>query len=228
MIFGLVRRLFRLALYFFIVVVVVVAAIIFLRNTLTKEFIESRLRSRTGMDVRIGQVDVGLLSHSITVENLKLYNTPEFGGSLFLDMPELHLEFDAPAFRSGTLHLKLVRLDIAEISVVQDKKGRYNMKEAERNSHDASPHKDKHDNGMKFAGIDTLNLTLGKFLLCNMATGRKEEIEFGIKDQISRNVKSFADLQSLNVLLYAETGILSTSTNTPLDISGLVKSLTEH
>ena len=224
----LVRRLFRLALYLFIVFVVVIVAVILLRNTIVKEMVESRLRARTGMDVRIGLTDVGLLSHTLTFENVKLYNTAEFGGSLFLDMPELHLEFDPRAFRSGTLHFKLVRLDLEEVAVVQDKKGRLNMKEMEKRSREVSHKKKSSSDHFKFTGIDTFNLTLGKFRLSNLASGRQEEIDFGIKDQITHNVTSETNLAALNLLLFTHAGTAASSSNPTLDLSALLDSLTSR
>src|SRR5580658_9430415 len=121
------RRLIRLAIYLFIVFVVLAVAGILLLNTIVKQVIESRLRTATGMDVRVGAVDVGLLTPTVTFENFKIYNTADFGGSLFMDMPELHVEYDPSAFRAGNLHFKLVRLNLAEVDIVQDKNGRLNV-----------------------------------------------------------------------------------------------------
>jgi len=222
------RRLIRSALYLFVVLVVLVVAAVLLLNTIVKQVIESRLRARTGMDASIGQVDVGLLSPTITIENFKLYNTADFGGSVFIDMPELHLEYDPRAVRSGKLHFRLVRLDLAEVALVQDKKGRLNVLDLENKSREASRGKKSSAVDFKFTGIDTLNLTLGKFRLSNLASGREEEIQFGIKNQISRNVKSGADLAGLNLLLAARAASASLSTSPTLDLPAILKSLTAH
>lgn len=224
------RRLFRWALYLFIVVVVLVVAAVLLLNTFVKQFMESRLRAETGMDVKIGQVDVGLLSPTITIENFKLYNTADFGGSIFIDMPELHLEYDPLAFRTGKLHFKLVRLDLEEIALVQDKKGRLNVQDLQKKSRGASSPGEKKSSAedIKFTGIDTLNLTLGKFRLSNLGSGREEELEFGITNQISHNVKSEADLAALNMLMATRALMAPSSTNSPLDLAALLKTLTGH
>jgi uncharacterized protein involved in outer membrane biogenesis len=223
------RRLIRWAIYLFILLVVLAVAGVLLLDTIVKEVVESRLRASTGMDVRIGKIEVGLLSPTITIENFKLYNTAEFGGSLFLDMPELHLEYDRMAARSGHLHFKLVRLDLAEIALVQNKNGRLNVQAMEKKGREASGgEKSPVTVNVKFTGIDTLNLTLGKFRLSNLASGREEEIDFGIKDQLSHNVKSEADLQGLSFLLATRAGMASSSTNSPLDLSALLKTLTGH
>jgi uncharacterized protein involved in outer membrane biogenesis len=222
------RRLIRCALYLFIVLVVLFVAAVLLLDTIVKQVVQSRLRARTGMDARIGMVDVGLLSPTITIENFKLYNTADFGGSVFIDMPELHLEYDPLAIRSGKLHFKLVRLDLAEVALVQDKKGRLNVLDLEKRSRSASRGKKSFADDLKFTGIDTFNLSLGRFRLSNLASGREEEIQFGIKNQISRNVRSEADLAGLNPLLAARAASVSSSTNPTLDVSALLQSLIAH
>jgi uncharacterized protein involved in outer membrane biogenesis len=222
------RRLIRLAVYLFILLVVLIVAAVLLLNTIVKEVVQSRMRASTGMDARIGRIDVGLLSPTITIENFKLYNTADFGGSLFIDMPELHLEYDPLAVRSGKLHFKLVRLNLAEVALVQDKTGRLNVRALEKKSREASGGKKSSADDFQFTGIDTFNLTLGKFRLSNLASGREQEIEFGIRDQISHNVKSETDLAGLNLLLATRAMLAPSSTNSPLDLSALLKSLTAH
>jgi len=224
----IIRRLIRWGIYVFIVVLALGVAGILLLNTIAKQAVESRLRAQTGMDVRIGQIDVGLLTPTITIENFKLYNTADFGGSLFLDMPELHVEYDPMAVRAGQLHFRLVRLNLAEIAVVQDKKGRVNVEELDRRSRRQTSGHSGSVNNIRFTGIDTLNLTLGKFRMSNLATGREQEIDFGIKDQISHNVKTEADLAGLNMLLALRAGARSSTTNSVFDLSTLLSSLTSH
>src|SRR5712671_3808479 len=123
----MIRRLFRWALYLFIIFVVLVVAAVLLFDTMVRSFAEHNLRSQTGMDVKIGRFSVGFFSPTVTVENLKLYNTAEFGGGEFIDLPELHLVYDRAAFRTGKLHLNLVRLNLAEIHLVENKEGRRNF-----------------------------------------------------------------------------------------------------
>jgi hypothetical protein len=140
-------------------------------------------------------------------------------------MPELHLEYDPRAIRSGKLHFKLVRLNLAEVALVQDKKGRSNLQDMEKRSRESAGRKESSANNFKFTGIDTLNLTLGKFRLSNLASGREQVIDFGIKNQISHNVKSDSDLTGLSFLLAARTAAVSSSTNTVLNLPALLQGL---
>jgi len=224
------RRFFRWALALFIILAGLAVAAILLLDTFVKQLVETRLRTATGMNVTIGSMDVGLVSPTLTIKNFKIYNTADFGGSLFLDMPELHLEYDPFAIQSGTFHFKLVRLNLAEIDLVQDKHGRLNVQDLSKKSAGvakggpagAKPPAES----FKFSGIDTLNLTLGKFRLTNLGNGREEEIDFGITNQITRNVKSEADLAGLNLLLAARASMAATSTNSVLDLPSLLNVLT--
>jgi hypothetical protein len=194
----LFRWAFRVVLGLIVLVVLGAVAFILLLDTLAREAVISRLRSRTGMDVKVASVQVGLLSPTFSIEGLKLYNTVDFGGSLCLDMPELHAEYDRAAFRNRQLHLALLRLDLAELDVVIDKHDRMNFDTLRHESQWPNRRKTAVGN-LRFTKIDVLNVSLGRFHLTNQASGKSEEVDFGIKNQILRNVKTSADLSALGL-----------------------------
>ena len=113
------RWLFRLT----IVAIVLVVALLLLKDTIFKSVAEYSIRSQSGLDVRIGKLEVGLLSPTVTVENFRLYNPPEFGGGVFLDIPEVHVEYDAAAMQNQKLKFKLIRFNLAELNLVESKTG---------------------------------------------------------------------------------------------------------
>jgi hypothetical protein len=123
----LIRRLFRLAVGLLLIAVALAVAAVLLLDTVAQQVVQSRLRSETGMDVKIGRMQIGLSTPTIAIEDLKIYNTPEFGGSLFLNIPEIYADYDPEAIRARKLHLNLVRINLAEINIVQDKNGRLNI-----------------------------------------------------------------------------------------------------
>lgn len=57
----------------FIVAVALAVAAVLLLNTIVKQVVQSRLRSETGLDVRIGKVDVGLGAPTIAMDDFKVY-----------------------------------------------------------------------------------------------------------------------------------------------------------
>lgn len=215
----MIRRLFRWALYLFIIFVVLVVAGILLLDTIAREIAQNRIRAETGMGVKIGKLSIGLLSPTITIENLKMYNTPEFGGSQCLDIPELHVEYDVQAARAGKLHLRLVRFNMAEVDILQDKKGHTNFDQLQKRNPAAlagkppanpKPGATSSRAPYQFTGIDTLNLTLQKAHFATIEAPRREQnINFGIKNQIFHNIKNEGDLMGLAAVISLRMGMLN-------------------
>jgi uncharacterized protein involved in outer membrane biogenesis len=224
--FKLIKRLFRWALYLFIVVVVLVVAAVLLLDTIVKQVVQSRLRSATGMEVRIGKMDIGLGTPTIAIEDLKIYNTPEFGGSLFLSVPEIYVDYDRAAIRAHKVHLNLVRITLAEMDVVQDKKGR-NLQSIAEKSQAVGEEVKKQMSAFTFTGLDTLNVTLQKLRLWRLdSAARVEEVNFGISNEVFTNLKTGEDWQNMAVLLAARSSASAAhSTNPPIDLAELLQPL---
>lgn len=214
----MIRRLFRLALYLFIILVVLLVAGILLLDTIAREVTQNRIRSETGMEAKIGKMRIGLLSPTVTIENFKLYNTPEFGGSQCLDIPELHIEYDVQAARAGKLHLRLVRLNMAEIDVLQDKNGHSNFDQLQKRnatvlsgkSAPSKPVQSTNRPPFEFAGIDTLNLTLQKAHFARIdAPHHERDINFGIKNQLFYKIKNEGDFIGVAAVISLRMGALN-------------------
>jgi len=109
----------------------------------------------------------------VTIENLVIYNSAEFGGSPLIDMPELHVEYDRDALFSNKLHFKLVRFNLAQVNIVEDTHGRRNLDVLQKHMEAADGHavktnKSSSSSQVRFAGIETLNLSLGKATFMRM------------------------------------------------------------
>lgn len=190
----------RLALGLLVLSLVAVVAAILLADNLAREILVRRLQSKTGLEVKISAVHVGLLSPTMTIERLQLYNTPDFGGALCLDLPEIQFKYDPSALLARRLHFTRLRLDLKELSVVQDKNGRSNFDTLTKKKKGSARRKASPDD-WKFSGIDEMDITLGSVRLSSLATGRKAEFVFGLKHQILRPVNSEADLAPLGVAM---------------------------
>src|SRR5215831_17748646 len=193
----------------FLAVALVVLTLVF-RDTIQRNVVEQRIRSATGMDVKIGKYSSSLLSPVVTIEHLKLYNTPEFGGTLFLDIPELHIEIDALDLAHQRLHITMLRLNLAELNVVRNETGQTNLFSLKNPSRsrtlqtvlpkDIPPDFD-------FTGIDVLNLSLGKAKYVDLkAPKNNREFHVNMENQVFKNVKSEADLYGILVVLWLRSG----------------------
>src|ERR1700748_1014952 len=100
------KWLFKWALRLFVLAVVAIVLLLVFKDTIFRLIAEHQIRAETGMDVKIGRFSSGIFSPVVTIENLKLYNTPEFGGTEFLIIPELHIELDPDALAQQKLRVK--------------------------------------------------------------------------------------------------------------------------
>jgi uncharacterized protein involved in outer membrane biogenesis len=203
------KFVWRWAFRLFLVLVVLVVALLLLKDTLAKSYVERRLRSETGLETRIGRLDIGLLTPTVTFEQFRLYNPPEFGGSPFLDLPELHLEYDRDAVLAGKLRFKLLRVALAELNVVENRQGQKNVlalqQRLEQRLKNVAP-----ASQLEFAGIDTLNLTLRHVRLTDLRQpSHSRELDLGVRNEIITGIKTRKDLATaLTRLLINRAGAL--------------------
>lgn len=188
--FRWVIRIF-VTLFFLFVLLAVVAVL--LKDVIAKSLAEKNLRDNTGMDAKIEKMEVGLATPTVSLEGLKLYNTADFGGGTFLEMPELRIEYVPGDMRNGKLHFKSVRLHLAEVHVVRNKNGKTNIdlmqKEAKKKT--ARDKEKTNMPGVDFGGIDILYLTVGRIRITDEGDPRNNDvIEVGIKEEMGKNLKT--------------------------------------
>lgn len=195
--------------FFGLLLLVVVLAVILLlsRDAIFRVIAENRIRAQTGMDAEIGTFHVGLFEPVVTIKNFKLYNPPDFGGTPFLNIPEIHIEYDRDALKHSQLHLTLVRFNLGELDIVKNEAGQTNLfalgvalpaKGGKGKSGGNELAELKQRTGLDFQGVDVLNVSIGtlKYIdLKNPANDREQKI--GIENLPIRNIKSQADLMGL-------------------------------
>jgi hypothetical protein len=162
------------------------------------------------MDAEIGSFHFALTSPTIRIQNFKLYNPPEFGGTPFLDIPEVYVEYDRAALARKEIHITLMRFNLGELDIVKSQAGQTNifalgLKLPAKNSGGSSNAVVdlKKQTGYDFKGIDTLNISIGKFKYIDLQDPQKSrEQTIGLENVVIPKVKSSADLASLSPLIY--------------------------
>ena len=199
----LFKWVFRISFLLVLLVVVLVLS----KDAIIKAAVERQIRSQTGMDVKIGRFSVGIFSPVATIENFRLYNTPEFGGTPFVDIPELHVQYDRAALAQRKLHITLLRFNLAELNIVKNEAGHTNIVNMMRNPTSQRPRNRSSASDVEFAGIDVLNLSLGKVRLLDLKDRQKSgELYIGLRDQVFRNVKSDSDLLGVLFVIWLRSG----------------------
>ncbi|MBC8002173.1 MAG: hypothetical protein H7X97_06255 [Opitutaceae bacterium] len=205
----MIRRLIKWMIYLLLGVVLLIVVAILSMDSIVRALTEKRIRDTTGMDVKIGKLSVGLASPGLTIEDFVLYNTSEFGGGPLVNMPELRLIIDSEAARAGKLKFTLVRLNLAEVSVVTDKKGRINLDQLKeiQAAENKKSGKTNQVGNFEFAGVDTLNVTLGRARFINLADPRlNRDVKFGIDHQVFKDIKTMLDLETVAYALAMRSG----------------------
>ena len=205
-----------------ITLVLIALAVIFLLSldTILRVTAEHRIRAQTGMDAEIGQFHVGLLEPVVTIKDLKIHNPPSFGGTPFLIIPEIHIEYDRAALMKNQVHLTLVRCNLGELDIVRNEAGQTNLfalgvglpKKGGAASSNAELKEFKARTGLDFQGIDALNVSVGTFKYIDLVNQRNNrEQKVGIDNLVMKNVKSPADLAGLALLVALRGGDFFTS-----------------
>ncbi len=200
------KKLFKWLFRLLIVVVVLLIVLVVFMDRIAKGFAERQIREQTGMEVRIGKLTIGLKSPTVTVLDFKLLNPPEFGGSPFLDVPELRVNYDLTGLLSGKIHLHLLRINLAELHVVRNKAGKTNYKAVEE--HKKQKETKTTPSKSEFQGIDTLTVSIGRIKYTSMITNAdNREIWIGAKNETVKNVKSGNDLIPLLTRISLEKNV---------------------
>jgi len=202
----MIRWLFKWALRLFALAVVLIIVFLLSLNSILRVVVEHNIRAQTGMDAEIGRFKLGLTTPTLEIQDLKIYNPPAFGGAPFLDIAEIHAEYDPVALAEKQIHLTLLRFNLAELDIVKSQSGQTNIFELGKTAKPVSGRPGtpnfKKQTGYDFQKIDALNVSFGKAKyidLQNPANDREQTI--GLQNIVVPNVKSASDLAGLTLLI---------------------------
>jgi hypothetical protein len=204
-----IKFVFRWAFRLLLLVLVLGIGFFLLKDNIARNLTEERIRRETGFDAKIGKLEVSLFAPRVRLENVLLYNPPEFGGSLFLDIPDLHVEYDRNRLAMGKLHLKLLRLNLREVHIVESAQGRTNLVEI---LHKTAPEllvaKPGSAGGYVFDGIDTLNLSVGTVRYTNLRLPKRNQLaKLDMRDDLTQNLHSEQDFTAILFKVLLRAGI---------------------
>ncbi len=191
--------------------IVLVVGLVLLKDTLLKSWVENRIRSATGLEVKIGRFEVAIDRPVVRIESFLLYNTAELGGGPLLDIPELHLEYDWEALKAKEIRIKLLRLDLRELNLVEDQKGKTNLSTFIQQLGDVPQPQgstNKPDSAIKFHGIDTFNLSLGTLRFISLKDPRRnQELKLNLRNVVSQNMRTEQDFMLLLLKVMLRHGL---------------------
>jgi hypothetical protein len=200
----MIKFIFKWTLRLAFLAVVLVVVFFLSLNSILRVYVEHQIRAQTGMDAEIGRFHLGLAEPTIEIQNLKIFNPPNFGGAPFLDIPEIHVEYDRAALAKHEIHVTLMRFNLGELDIVKNQNGRTNIfafaggKLPSKKAGAKAVPDFKQQTGYDFEGIDALNVSFGKAKFIDLKNPQNDrEQTIGIENWVVPHVKSATDLAGL-------------------------------
>ena len=211
------KTIFKWLLRLFVLGVVLLVIFLLSLDTLLRVLVVHNIRAQTGMEVEIGKFHLGLREPVMTITDLKIYNPPGFGGAPFLNIPEIHVEYDRDALAKNEIHVTLLRFNLGELDIVKNAAGQTNLFQlglalpakktvsAEAGTKQLAEFKKR--TGLEFKGIDELKVSVGTFKYLDLAEPKNNrEQKVGIENLPVKKITNLADLTGLSLLVGLRSG----------------------
>jgi uncharacterized protein involved in outer membrane biogenesis len=160
-------------------VLLIVVACLFvlslLKNAIAQGAMAGAISHAAHVPVKIGSVNVSLLSSSIRIKNFRLYNPKGFPEKLMVDVPMIFVDFELPELFKGRARFKEVTLDLKEMVVIKNKDGKLNVDAVKPTEQEKKEAKDKArpEAGKKAPKllIDSLKISIGRVVYKDYSSG---------------------------------------------------------
>lgn len=169
----------KLGIVIGIIVVIIVLLLIF-KNVLIKTAVEQGTKRVTGLELTIGDMDVGLLASKVDITDMQLLNPVGFPDKIMIDIPKFLVDVELASFFKKRAHVQTLALDLKELMVVRNKDRKLNLSAlksvSEKQKKVKKPVDQKEGKKEKEAPqvtIDTLVLKIGKVVYKDYSWGAK-------------------------------------------------------
>ncbi len=184
------------------ILVVLTLVLLATKDTVAKIAVENIVKTVTGLDLSVKDLNIGLVRTLIRIKDLKLFNPQDFDDKLMLDMPEIFVDYDPSSIFSGKVHLSEVRLNLREFTVVKNRDGKLNLDALKAGKTGKGAEKTGAGEAGKMPDmrIDNLELVIGKAVYKDYSKGGEPFVqEFNI--DLNERYQDITDAQKLVSLI---------------------------
>jgi hypothetical protein len=189
------KKLFKWIMRLVIVALALVALVVLFRNPILRLAAEHRIQRETGMETILGRVRVDLRSPVVRLENVRLISPPEFGGRLFLDLPEVRLEYDSVGLLFRRIRFRQITFRLDELRLVRTANGTTNLDLLrERLAAGRWPDRLARQN-WEYDGTDAVSFSVGRLkYLDAREPAKSEEVYVGARGVTLKRPRSLEDV----------------------------------
>lgn len=189
------KRIFGL-----IILLLVVA--VFARNFIVKFGAEQAVKKLTGLPLKMEGLSIGLKNTNVDIDDLKLYNPPDFPEKLMANVPDIYVDYNLPDLIKGNIHLNEIRFHLNEFIVVKNKAGQTNLdslKALQQPKKEGAPKKKEEPAAPKKTDvkIDNLSLRIDRVVYKDYSVGNEPKIQ---TFDINLN-ENYTNIQNLNAVV---------------------------
>lgn len=193
-------RVLKWLIILLVVIAALVVGLLFSKDAIARAAVEQQLQAALGTDVKVGKLSLSLFSPVATIENLTLANPADFGGVSFLNIREMRVEYDREALLHREVRITLLKLNIAELTVVRNDRGETNIV-----AFAAAPKPTKSADKFEFKGIAVANFTIGKVSFIDLKNQRNNrQFTWNVQNHVFRNLNSAGEFNQAFVQLWQQ------------------------
>lgn len=170
----------KLGIVIGIIVVVVIVLLLIFKNVLIKTAVEQGTKRTTGLELAIGDMDVGLLTSKVDITSMQLLNPAGFPDKIMIDIPQLLVDVELASFLKKQAHVQTLALDLKELMVVRNKDRILNLsalksvsEKQKKAKKPATQEEETKEAKAPQVTIDTLILKIGKVVYKDYSWGKK-------------------------------------------------------
>ncbi|MGD0016602.1 MAG: hypothetical protein ABSC38_03675 [Verrucomicrobiia bacterium] len=176
-----------------LVLVALLVILFFTRNFVARKVVEVGVMKVTGFPLEIGSVNLGLFASKLDVHDLKLMNPPEFQEKMFVDMPQLYVDYRLASMLKKAPHINDMLINIKQLVIVTSKKGESNAKKLKGTVSSG-------DSSTKYS-IDKLRVHVGTVTIKDFSRAKPSERNITLNvDATYNNITDATDITRLVLL----------------------------
>jgi hypothetical protein len=181
-----------------ITIVVLLVILVFLKNIIIQSVITSVGSKVAGAKIELKYFSLSLLTQRVHMKGLKVYNPPGFPNEYMVDIPEVDISADVPAFLGGKIHLRHAVFNLKEMVVIKNREGKLNVDSLKvvEDQKKAAKDKGKEPSPEYAIQIDELKLNVERVVYKDLSKEQPtiQTFDVGLKDKSYKDIKSVQQL----------------------------------
>ena len=110
-----------------VLILILFILVIAARNFIVQTLVTKGIEALAGVKVEMQKINIGLISPTVEISSLKVYNPSGFANRLMADIPLIYVDYDLGGFLKNRVHLNKIKIEIRELSVVLNEQGKLNF-----------------------------------------------------------------------------------------------------